>query len=123
MPGPADSSGLAVREGLVRTADSPADRVGEAERKLRALLDEVNALDAEIETLSEALDAFQRKHDLLLGAAYQKLGRAERLVRRLQALQDEIARLVQALRSPPPAPEPTGRRTRRKRLSARNARK
>ena len=99
MPQP-DSS-LRIQEGLVPRGTPPADRIGDAETRLRAALDEVNALDAEIDELSARLEAFTRRHDAALRAAYAELERAERFVRRVQSLQDGVRKLTELLRSPP----------------------
>lgn len=71
-----------------REARAAGDPVAEAEARLRALLDEIAALDAEVEALADALAGFQRRVDAVLGGPYADLARAERLVRRLQALVD-----------------------------------
>lgn len=80
---PLDALARAARE-----ARAAGDPVAEAEARLRALLDEVGALDAEVEALADALAGFQRRVDAVLGEPYADLARAERLVRRLQALVD-----------------------------------
>ena len=103
-------SALKRPEGLVPATARPADRVAEAERALRAALDEVNALDAEVDELSARLEAFARAHDEALRGGYHSLELAERLVRKLQWLRDAVARLTAALDAPPPEPERKGRK-------------
>ncbi|HVE84103.1 MAG TPA: molecular chaperone DnaJ [Myxococcales bacterium] len=84
--------------------------MAEAERQLRAALDEVNALDAEIDDLSARLESFARAHDEALRGGYHSLELAERLVRKLQWLRDAVARLSAALDAPPLEPPPNQRR-------------
>jgi hypothetical protein len=120
----ASTTTLKIAEGLVPAGNVPVDRVAEAERALRLALEEVNALDAEIDELSGKLEAFTRRHDEALRSPHAALDRAERLVRRLQSLHETVRRWLAELRSPPPppsAPEPPARGTRRRprRVSAR----
>ena len=98
--------------------ERPADRLAEAERALRAALEEVNALDGQVDDLSTRLEAFARAHDEALRAGYHSLELAERLVRKLQWLRDAIARLTAALDAPPPKPEKPARGKRRARKAA-----
>lgn len=108
------TSALKRAEGLVPVSERPADRVAEAERALRAALDEVNALDVEVDQLSARLESFARAHDEALRGGYHSLELAERLVRKLQWLRDAIARLTAALDAPPAGPEKKARRRSRK---------
>lgn len=96
----AEPSSLLRVEALVRVQEPPEDRLRAAERRLRAALDEVTALDAELENLSEALAAFSRDHDHALADAYAELENAHRLVTRLQQLQDAVRTLREVLRDP-----------------------
>jgi len=103
------------------------DPVAEAEARLRAVLDEVTALDAEVEELSAALAEFSRRYESTLAAPFASLAEAERLVRRLQRLEDEVARLAAKLREgapEEPVPEPprrarAGSRKRRRKVAPR----
>jgi hypothetical protein len=103
-----DSRARSVRAALVhigRPAPDPATVAAEA--RLRATLDEVTALDLEVETLSAALADFARAYERALGDAFQDVHAAERLVRRIQALGDRLAALADVLRAddePPPSP-------------------
>ncbi|MFP2903862.1 molecular chaperone DnaJ [Pyxidicoccus sp. 3LFB2] len=94
------SDALVRSVALVRTQSDSEDAVAEAERRLLALLDEISTLDLEVETLASELAAFSARYERELSAAFAHLERRERLVRRLQALQDELARLDAELRSP-----------------------
>ncbi|HSM93514.1 MAG TPA: hypothetical protein VLT47_11570, partial [Anaeromyxobacteraceae bacterium] len=71
---------------------APSDPVAEAEARLAEILAEVTALDAEVEALSAALAEFGRRYEQALAAPFAALGEAERLTRRLQRLEDEVAR-------------------------------
>ncbi len=111
---------LSRRGGLARTRPGPEPGAATAdlEARLRAVLDEVTALDLEIEALSAALAEFSRTWERLLGRGFAERAVAERLVRRLQALEDalleESARVLAA--------EPVAHR-RRARRRARRARR
>ena len=94
---------------LAHTQPDSGDAVADAERRLLALLDEISALDLEVETLASELAAFSALYERELAAAFAHLERHERLVRRLQALQDELARLDGELR----APKASGRKSRK----------
>jgi hypothetical protein len=74
------------------------------------VLDEITALDLDIEGLSAALADFGRRWERALGAAFAELAAAERLVRRLQALEGELLALAERLRSGEPPPPRRGRR-------------
>lgn len=113
MVDPAHS--LARTEALVRTSDPAGEPVREAEQRLRSALEEVTALDTELEALSETLARFGLAHDSALADAYGALEEAERVPRRVQRLQEELRRLVEALRSPPPAP---ARRVKKKKAAS-----
>jgi len=119
---------IVARRALERGAGAePRDPVAGAEARLRAVLDEVTSLDGEVETLSGALDEFARRYEATLAGRFAALGEAERLVRRLQRLEDEVARLAVQLREgePEEPPEPphtrAGSRRRRRRKAARGA--
>jgi len=100
---------------LARTEQQRPERATAAlEARLRAVLDEVTALDLEIESLSKALAEFSQRWEKLLGQSFGERGVAEKLVRRLRDLEDRLlelaARLCEAL--PPPRGRPRGRRGR-----------
>jgi len=99
MP-PETDRALATRRALARAPTERTDRVAGAEARLAAILAEVTALDLEVEALSLALGEFGRKYEQHLGEAFADLDAAERLVRRLQALEDEAGRLAELLREP-----------------------
>jgi len=95
------TSGSAGR-GLVPGAARPADPgVAAAERRRREALAAVDALDEEVERLAGALDDFARRWEAALGASFAALSDAERLVRRIQVLEDELSRVSAALRAGP----------------------
>src|SRR5512138_2751501 len=75
---------LARRGGLARTqgGEPQGSPAAELEARLRAVLDEVTALDLEIEALSAALAEFSRTWERQLGERFAELAAAERLVRR-----------------------------------------
>src|SRR5690242_8141425 len=108
---------LAVRRALARAGDAPKDETADAEALLRARLDEVTALDADVESLSAALAGFGRTYEATLREAFADLAAAERLVRRLQALEDELGTLAEAARAGGAAPA-RGRRVRKRRSGA-----
>ncbi len=118
MP-PEPDRALATRRALARAAPDRPDRVAEAEARLAAVLAEVTALDLEVEALSLALGDFGRKYERFLGDAFADLDAAERLVRRLQALEDEAGRLAELLREPE---RDRGQRARARRPARRPAR-
>jgi hypothetical protein len=102
-----DPRSIAPRRALERVHGTPPpDPAAEAEARLRALLEEVSSLDVEVEGLSAALDAFTRRYEASLAAPFAALGGADRLVRRLQRLEDEVARLAARLRAGPPEAPP-----------------
>ncbi len=112
---------LSARRALARASggERPADPAAEAEARLRATLDEIGRLDAEIEAFSADLADFSRRWERSLADAFHDLAAAERLVRRLQALEDGIAALAERLRAgAAPSPRPRAdRRTRARRAS------
>jgi hypothetical protein len=82
----------------------PPQEPGPAERaaaRLRALLEEVTRLDAGVESLSRDLETFSRAWDREVGPALRELAEAEKLVLRLQRLEEEAARLGERLRDGP----------------------
>jgi hypothetical protein len=94
------SDALVRSAALARTHSDSEDAAAAAERRLLALLDEISTLDLEVETLASELAAFSARYERELSAAFACLERRERLVRRLQVLQDELARLDAELRTP-----------------------
>jgi hypothetical protein len=103
---------------MVRAQDDHPDPVAEAEGRLRTVLDEVNELDADVEALSASLADFSRRYERLLAAPFADLEAAERLVRRLQALEDEAARLTTRFLDGDLDPPPRRRSRRARRRSA-----
>jgi hypothetical protein len=114
-----DERALAVRGSIERAAGerSAGDEVAAAERRLRAALEEVTALDLEVEGLSSALDAFSRGYEAALRDPFAELAEAERLVGRLQRLEDGLAALARGDVVEAPSPEPRPARPRRSRRS------
>lgn len=103
---------IVARRELVPVDGSEArDPVAEAEARLAAVLADVATLDADVEALSAALAEFGGRYERTLAGAFSGLGEADRLTRRLQRLEDEVARLARRLRDgePEPAPEPPKR--------------
>jgi hypothetical protein len=112
---------LSARRGLVRAGPAGRpDPAADAEARLRAVLEEVTRLDAEIEALSEELADYSRSWEHALGAAFQDLAAAERLVRRLQALEDALLAAAERLRADP-APERSRGRAGKRRSPGRAA--
>ncbi|WP_242346115.1 J domain-containing protein [Anaeromyxobacter terrae] len=91
-----------------RPAPDPATVAAEA--RLRSTLEEVTALDLEVEALSATLADFARVYERALGDAFQELHAAERLVRRIQALEGRLAALEGELRAGA-APQAEARRS------------
>lgn len=91
---------LARRAGPARAGG--AGPFAEAESRLREAVEEVTRLDAELEALSEALAHFARRWERAVGGAFAELSAAERVVGRLQALEEGLAGLASGA-SPPPA--------------------
>jgi hypothetical protein len=75
--------------------------VAAAERRRREALAAVDALDEEVERLAAALGDFARRWEAALGPSFAALSDAERLVRRIQFLEDELSRVSAALRAGP----------------------
>jgi hypothetical protein len=117
-----EDQALSARRALVRSGSPvPRDDAAEAEATLRATLDEVTALDAEIESLSDELADFSRRWERELGEAFRDLAAAERLVRRLQALEDGLLSVAERLRSDPAPARRRGRKSARSRRGGRHA--
>jgi hypothetical protein len=115
---------LARRDALARTRapePSTAPGTGELEARLRAALDEVTDLDLEIEKLSAALADFSRSWEHQLGRSFAERAVAERLVRRLQGLEDAL--LEESLRVREAEPEARRRRAQRRTRNASAARR
>jgi len=94
-----EERGIAARRGLARTrAEERPDPAAGAEARLRATVEEITRLDAEIEALSAELADFSRRYERALADAFADLAAAERLVRRLQALEEGLAALAESLR-------------------------
>ncbi len=121
---------LAARRALARAGRAAAgpDPIAEAEAGLRAAVEAITALDAEIESLSAALADFSRGYERALGEAFQDLAAAERLVRRIQALEDALASAAERLRAGDALPHAgaqaprAGRRARRRAAARESAR-
>jgi hypothetical protein len=121
MPRPHSGRDLARRDALARTR--PAEPAGDGgaaalEARLREVLEEVTALDLEIESLSAALADFSRSWERRLAAAFAERGVAERLVRRIQALEDALQEETLRVQSAEPAPPPRRRAARRTRSAS-----
>jgi hypothetical protein len=112
---------LATRRALARAGPAPRDPVADAEARLAAALAEVTELDLAVEALSGALDGFGREYERRLGAPFADLDLAERLVRRIQSLEDEVARLAERYRSGDLSPSPRRRAARGARRARRAA--
>ena len=83
----------------------------------------VTALDVELEELSAALAAFAHAWDRALGEPFARHAAAERLVRRLQALEEGLLALAERLRrGPPGAPPADDRGARAARAATRGSR-
>jgi hypothetical protein len=76
---------------------APSEEVTAAEARLRAIVEDVTALDLELEALSSALAAFAHAWDRALGEPFARHAAAERLVRRLQALEEGLLELAERL--------------------------
>ncbi len=105
-----------ARRAIARADGERPDPVAEAESRLRAAVDDITRLDAEVEALSAALADFSRRYEAALHGAFEDLGFAERLVRRLQALEDGLTALAEGR-----AGEPGVGATRRTRAGRRGA--
>jgi hypothetical protein len=86
---------LARAEPAARPADLAA-----AEERVRALVEEVAALDAGIDALADDLAAFERSYAAATAEASAELHAAERLLRRVERLEAELARLREAASAP-----------------------
>jgi hypothetical protein len=93
-----DERALAPRRALVPTGAPVEDPVAAAQARLAAALEEVTALDAEVEALSTALAAFAAEVERRLAGPDAEARRAASLVRRLQALADGLASELTRLR-------------------------
>jgi hypothetical protein len=125
MPHAPSARDLARRDALARTRAPEASgpgRTAELEARLRAVLEEVTALDLEIEALSAALAEFSRAWERQLGRAFAERGVAERLVRRLQALEDALLEESTRVSEAEPAERRRAQRRARKASSAARAR-
>ncbi|WP_434384764.1 molecular chaperone DnaJ [Melittangium boletus] len=101
---------LASESALLRVVPPPGDTpLARAERRLAELLAEIDALDAGLESINQELERFARAYEDTLAGPSEEVGRAERLLRRLRALQDAIAALTRQLEQPPPAAPPKRR--------------
>ncbi|HSM94307.1 MAG TPA: J domain-containing protein, partial [Anaeromyxobacteraceae bacterium] len=78
---------------------------------------------AEVEALSAALAEFGRRYEQALAAPFAALGEAERLTRRLQRLEDEVARLARRLLEGEPEPVPASAPSGRARAGSRRRRR
>lgn len=97
---------LASESALLHVAPSPEDTpLRRAELRLQELLAELEALDAEIDSLGRDLEHFARLYEDALASSFESVRRSERLLRRLRQLQDATSALLRALEQPdPPAP-------------------
>lgn len=94
-----DDRALSARRGLARAGGGERpDPAAEAEARLRATLDEIGRLDGELEARSADLADFARRWEHALAEIFRDLAAAERLVRRLQGIEDGIAGLAARLR-------------------------
>ena len=91
MP-PENQRAIVARRSMARAAPDRPDPVAAAERRLAEALAEVTRLDLEVESLSLSLGEFGRHYEARLGAVFAELDLGERLVRRLQSLEDEAGR-------------------------------
>ncbi len=95
---PSDERALAPRRALVPTGIPADDPVAAAKARLAAALEEVSAVDAEVEALSAALAAFALEVERRLAGPDAEARRASGLVRRLQALADGLTRELARVR-------------------------
>jgi len=119
VPGHRRGEAALVRAaGLARQAgEAPSAPSADLEARLRAVLDEVTALDGELEARSAALADFSRAWERALGGDFGELSLAERLVLRLQRLEDGLLAEAARLAAGEPAParrRRPARRTRRR---------
>jgi hypothetical protein len=85
---------------LRRPPPSPALLV--AELRLAGLVAEADGHEAALEAFGRELHAFEARYRQATGAAFAELEAAERLLRRLDRLREELRRLDTALRQPAP---------------------
>jgi hypothetical protein len=112
---PPHERALVSRRALARVGPARDDRaspVAAAERRLADVLAEVTTLDADVERTAAELADFARRYEHALGDAFATLDRAEQLVRRLQRLEDEVARLARRFREGELAPAKKKKRRR-----------
>jgi hypothetical protein len=111
---PPDDRALARSVALVRAAPgpAPAGEVALAEARLREILAEVTALDAELEDRSASLAAFDHAWSRAVGPVFAELAAAERLVLRLQRLEEALLDLATRIAAGEPPPRRTRRRAR-----------
>lgn len=113
-----DERALTTRRGLSAAGPRDGDPVAAAQARLDAALAEVTALDAEVEALSAALAAFAQELERRLAAPDAEARRAARLVRRLQALADGLARELARLREGAAGPGSRSRSSSRSKAKA-----
>jgi hypothetical protein len=107
MPRAHSGRDLARRDALARTRPAPqagADGVAALEARLREVLEQVTALDLELEALSAALADFSRAWERALAQAFADRNTAERLVRRLQGLEDALLEASSRVAEAEPVP-------------------
>jgi len=95
---------------VLRRRDPPSPQVLAAELRLAGLLDELATLEVEVETLARELAVFEARYLEATGEAFADLDRAERLVRRVRRVADEVARLHELVRRGPPEEARSARR-------------
>ncbi len=78
---------------VLRRRDPPSLQIIAAELRLAGLLDQLATFEAEVETLARELAVFEARYLEATGEAFSQLDRAERLVRRVRRVADEVARL------------------------------
>ncbi|HEY0096747.1 MAG TPA: molecular chaperone DnaJ, partial [Archangium sp.] len=97
---------LAPESALLRVAPPPEESpLRRAELRLKELLAELEALDAEIDSLGVELERFARVYEDALSSSFEEVGRSERLLRRLRNVQDAAAALLRRLEQPEPPPD------------------
>ncbi|MFT3917646.1 MAG: J domain-containing protein [Anaeromyxobacteraceae bacterium] len=102
------SKELSARRALVRGPGPAggADPAVEAEARLRAAVEEVTALDLEVEALSAELADFARRYERAVGDLHAELTGAERVVSRLRRLEEALQALARRIQAGEPAPRP-----------------
>ncbi|HEX7489761.1 MAG TPA: J domain-containing protein, partial [Anaeromyxobacteraceae bacterium] len=78
---------------VLQPPDPPSPALLAAERLLAALVVEAGWAEGQVEVLSHELAAFELRYREATGPAFGELDKAQRLVRRLQRLEDEVGRL------------------------------